>query len=51
MYLIARHLGATAAQEVARFFAIQWHQDGLAPFIVFEGRTDHGDSAIQAAQG
>ena len=50
LYLIVRFAGATAAQEVARFFALQWHQDGLAPFIVFEGRTDHGDSAVRAAQ-
>lgn len=50
LYLIARHAGATAAQAVARFFALQWHQDGLAPYIVFEGRKDHGDRAISAAQ-
>jgi transcriptional regulator GlxA family with amidase domain len=50
LYLIARHAGATAAQTVARFFALQWHQDGLTPYIVFEGRKDHSDSAIQAAQ-
>lgn len=50
LYLIARHAGATAAQAVARFFALQWHQDGLAPFIVFEGRSDHGDLAIKAVQ-
>ncbi|WP_137391707.1 GlxA family transcriptional regulator [Rhodoligotrophos defluvii] len=50
LYLIARHAGSTAAQAVARFFALQWHQDGLAPYIVFEGRNDHGDLAIQAAQ-
>lgn len=50
LYLIGRHAGATAAQAVARFFALQWHQDGLAPYIVFEGRQDHGDLAIQAAQ-
>jgi transcriptional regulator GlxA family with amidase domain len=50
LYLIARHAGATAAQTVARLFALQWHQDGLAPYIVFEGRNDHGDLAIQAAQ-
>ena len=50
LYLIARHAGVTAAQEVARFFALQWHQDGLTPYIVFEGRRDHGDRAIQAAQ-
>ena len=50
LYLIARHAGATAAQEVARMFALQWHQEGLAPYIVFEGRTDHGDGDIQGAQ-
>jgi transcriptional regulator GlxA family with amidase domain len=50
LYLIARHAGATAAQTVARLFALQWHQDGLAPYIVFEGRNDHGDSAVRKAQ-
>ena len=50
LYLIGRHVGATAAQDVARVFALQWHQDGLAPYIVFEGRSDHGDLAIQSAQ-
>ena len=50
LYLIARHAGATAAQEVARMFALQWHQEGLAPYMVFEGRTDHGDADIQGAQ-
>lgn len=50
LYLIGRHAGATAAQAVARMFALQWHQDGLAPFIVFEGRGDHGDHAVKLAQ-
>ncbi|TDQ83099.1 AraC family transcriptional regulator with amidase-like domain [Dongia mobilis] len=50
LYLIGRHAGAVAAQAVARMFALQWHQDGLAPYMVFEGRVDHGDQAIQAAQ-
>ncbi|MCL4800816.1 MAG: helix-turn-helix domain-containing protein [Burkholderiales bacterium] len=50
LYLIARFAGATVAQDVARLFALQWHQDGLAPFIVFEGRTDHGDGEILSAQ-
>jgi transcriptional regulator GlxA family with amidase domain len=50
LYLIARHAGATAAQAVARFFALQWHHDGLAPYIVFEGRRDHGDAVVAAAQ-
>ena len=50
LYLIARYAGATDAQEVARMYALQWHQDGLAPYITFEGRTDHGDAEIVSAQ-
>jgi transcriptional regulator GlxA family with amidase domain len=50
LYLIARYAGATAAQEVARAFALQWHQDGLTAYIVFEGKTDHGDAEIRKAQ-
>lgn len=50
LYLIARYAGATAAQEVARIFALQWHQDGLTPYIVFEGKFDHGDGDIRSAQ-
>jgi transcriptional regulator GlxA family with amidase domain len=50
LYLIARYAGSTSAQEVARFFALQWHQDGLTPYIIFEGRIDHGDGDIQSAQ-
>lgn len=50
LYLIARYAGATSAQQVARLFALQWHQDGLTPYIVFEGKSDHGDGEIQGAQ-
>ena len=50
LYIIARYAGATAAQEVARLFALQWHQDGLTPYIIFEGRIDHGDGDIRSAQ-
>lgn len=50
LYLIARFAGATLAQEVARYFALQWHQDGLAPYMVFEGQAGHGDGAVTAAQ-
>jgi transcriptional regulator GlxA family with amidase domain len=50
MYLIARYAGATAAQEVARMFALQWHRDGLTPYMVFEGLTSHGDAEIRHAQ-
>jgi transcriptional regulator GlxA family with amidase domain len=50
LYLIARHVGATAAQAVARFFALQWHHEGLSPYIVFRGRTDHSDALVAEAQ-
>jgi transcriptional regulator GlxA family with amidase domain len=51
LYLIAQHAGPTAAQAVAKFFAFQWHADGLSPYVVFEPVTDHGDAAIHKAQG
>jgi len=50
LYLIARFSGATTAQEVARIFALQWHQDGLTPYMIFEGKLDHGDAEINSAQ-
>lgn len=50
LYLVSRHVGATAAQAVARFYALQWHHEGLSPYIVFQGRTDHGDAMIADAQ-
>ncbi|MEZ0388289.1 MAG: GlxA family transcriptional regulator [Verrucomicrobium sp.] len=50
LYLIARYVGATAALEVARNFALQWHQEGLTPYMVFEGKRDHGDAEILDAQ-
>ena len=50
LYLIARYAGANVAQHVAHMFALQWHQDGLAPYMIFEGKHDHGDAEIQTAQ-
>ena len=50
LYLIGRFAGSAAAQKVAHMYALQWHQEGLAPYILFEGRTDHGDAEVQAAQ-
>jgi transcriptional regulator GlxA family with amidase domain len=50
LHLYARFAGSALAQEVARLFALQWHHDGLAPYVVFEGRADHGDAEILAAQ-
>jgi transcriptional regulator GlxA family with amidase domain len=50
LYLVVRCAGATEAQALARMFALQWHQEGLASYISFEGRTDHGDAEIRHAQ-
>ena len=50
LYLIARYVGAADAHEVARMFALQWHQEGLTPYITFKGKSDHGDAEIQSAQ-
>lgn len=50
LYLIARTVGAATAQAVAKFYAIQWHSDGLAHYVVFEPRTSHGDAVVLGAQ-
>lgn len=50
LYLTGRFAGAALAQETARMFALQWHQDGLAPYMVFEGKTGHGDAVVADAQ-
>lgn len=50
LYLIARCAGSAAAHAVARRFALQLRHDALAPYSVFEGRRDHGDAEILAAQ-
>lgn len=50
LYLISRFAGPTSSLDVARFYALQWHEDGLTPYIAFEGREDHGDAEIRDAQ-
>jgi transcriptional regulator GlxA family with amidase domain len=50
LYLIGRDVGPVAAQTVSKFFALQRHVDGLAPFIVFDPPRDHGDAIVAAAQ-
>jgi transcriptional regulator GlxA family with amidase domain len=50
LYLVARHVGPTTAQAVAKFFAFQWHVDGLAPYVVFDPGTEHGDAVIADVQ-
>jgi transcriptional regulator GlxA family with amidase domain len=50
LHLIARYAGSAAAQEIAKAFALEWHHEGLTPYIVFDGRSGHGDASIESAQ-
>ena len=50
LYLVARHVGPTAAQAVAKFLLLQWHTDGQAPYVPFAAPTDHGDAVVLEAQ-
>ncbi len=50
LYLIARYVNPAAAQAVAKFFALQWHRDGLAPYVIFDAPRDHGDALVLEAQ-
>lgn len=50
LYLIGREVGPVAAQAVSKFFALQRHVDGLAPFIVFDPPREHGDAVVASAQ-
>jgi transcriptional regulator GlxA family with amidase domain len=50
LHLVARYAGSAAAQDVARAFALQWHHEGFSPYVVFNGKSDHGDAEIASAQ-
>lgn len=50
LYIIARQVGPTAAQAVARMLMLQWHADGQAPYIAFSPRLDHGDALVLGLQ-
>ena len=50
LHLITRYAGSAAAGDIARAFALDWHHEGLSPYIVFDGRSGHGDAEIEAAQ-
>jgi transcriptional regulator GlxA family with amidase domain len=50
LYLIARHVGPTAAQSVAKFSLLQWHTDGQGPYVPFAPPLDHGDAIVAEAQ-
>jgi len=50
LYLIARQVGPTAAQAIARFMLLQWHREGQAPYVPFAPPTDHGDAIVHQLQ-
>jgi transcriptional regulator GlxA family with amidase domain len=50
LHLVARFAGSAAAQDVAQAFALQWHHEGFSPYVVFSGKSDHGDAEIGSAQ-
>jgi len=50
LYLVARHVGPTAAQAVSKFLLLQWHTDGQGPYVPFDPPTDHGDAIVLSAQ-
>ena len=50
LYLIARHVGPSAAQGMARLLMLEWHGDGQAPYVSFSPVTDHGDALIAELQ-
>jgi transcriptional regulator GlxA family with amidase domain len=50
LYLVARQVGPTAAQAVAKFLLLQWHTDGQGPYVPFDPPRDHGDAIVVEAQ-
>ncbi|WP_416672667.1 GlxA family transcriptional regulator [Egbenema bharatensis] len=50
LYLVARQVGPMAAQAMSKFFALQWHHDGQAPYLVFDLPIDHEDAIVRDAQ-
>jgi transcriptional regulator GlxA family with amidase domain len=50
LYLVARHVGPTTAQALAKFLLLQWHTDGQGPYVPFDPPLDHGDAIVADAQ-
>jgi transcriptional regulator GlxA family with amidase domain len=50
LYLVARHVGPTVAQALAKFLLLQWHTDGQGPYVPFDPPLDHGDAIVAEAQ-
>jgi transcriptional regulator GlxA family with amidase domain len=50
LYLIARFTGLTKAQEVAKAYLINWHQDGQRPFAHLLAGRQSSDALIARCQ-
>jgi transcriptional regulator GlxA family with amidase domain len=50
LHLVAESAGEAAALGIARYYALEWHRDGLAPYFIFSPSRDHGDSLILGCQ-
>jgi transcriptional regulator GlxA family with amidase domain len=50
LYLVARYVGPSAAQLMARLLMLEWHGEGQAPYIDFAPNLDHGDSLVAELQ-
>lgn len=48
--LVARHVGPTAAQSIAKFMLLQRHVDGQTGYVVFEAPTNREDAAVLDTQ-
>jgi len=50
LYLIARFTGPASAIAVAKYFLLQWHNDGQSSYSTFNEVRDHGDAVVLQAQ-
>lgn len=50
LYMIARYTGPASAIAIAKFFLLQWHEDGQSPYSNFQEPMEHGDGLILQAQ-
>jgi transcriptional regulator GlxA family with amidase domain len=50
LHLIARYVGPSAAQSMARLLMLEWHGEGQSPYIDFAPNQDHGDGLISSLQ-
>jgi transcriptional regulator GlxA family with amidase domain len=50
LQLIARHVGPTAAQAMAKLMMLHWHTEGQAPYVVFSPTREHGDGLVLRLQ-